>query len=85
MVIWVLWPRIDRRQWEKFDIIALVEPCTFENLDRQARATGQGQGIDGQLRHRMLLLPCFEFVVVDMEKAVVQLQKVNVAGGGQQY
>lgn len=77
-----LWPRINRRQGKKLEVVALVEPRTFEGFDGEAGAPGQCQGINGQLHHGMLLFSRLWFVIQEREEAGAELQEVDVAGDG---
>ena len=77
-----LWPRIDAGQGIELEVVALVEPRTLEGFDRQTGAPGQGEGVDGELGHGVLLFSGVGFVIQDMEEAGAELQEVDVAGDG---
>jgi hypothetical protein len=70
-----LWPRINRRQGKKLEVVALVEPRTFEGFVGEADAPGQ-------LHHGILLFSRLWFVIQDREEAGAELQEVDVAGDG---
>ena len=72
--------RIDALEWEEFEVVVLVELAALEVLERQTCSAAQCQGVDGELYVRVSLLPRLRLVVEDVEKAVADLQEVDVAG-----
>ena len=71
--------RVDPREREELKVVRLVEPGTFEHLDRKPRPAGERQRIYRQLHVGVFLLSCVGLVVEDMDVAVADLQKINVA------
>ena len=60
-------------QWEKFKVVVLVKPSTFEVPERQVGSPSKRQGIDCQLNVCMLFFSCFGFVIKDVKVVVADL------------
>ncbi len=63
----------------ELEIVFLVEPRAFKDLQRQPCATSEGERIDRKLHVSVCLLPGLWLVVENMQAAVSDLQEINVA------
>ena len=71
---------VNALEWEELKIVFFIEPRAFEHLEREAGSPRERQRIDGGLHVRVLFFPRFRFVIKDVEKAVPDLEKINVSG-----
>src|SRR5271157_4719472 len=71
---------VNALEWEELEIVFFIEPRVFEHLERKTSSPRERQRIDGGLHVCMFLLAGLRFVIKDMEKAVPDLEKVDVAG-----
>ena len=74
------WP-IYTLQREEFEVVPFVEPGALEHFEWQPSSSAQGERIDGELDMGVPPFPSgFGLVVEDVEVAVSDLKKIDVAG-----
>ena len=71
---------VDALKREEFKVVFLVEPAALENPDWQADPAGKSKCIDRELNVGVFFLLRFRLVVEDVDLAIPNLQKVDVAG-----
>jgi len=71
---------VDPSEWVKFEVVFLIKPRTFEELQRQPSPSGEGEGVDGQLYVGVRFFSCIRLVVEDMQVTIPDLEEINVAG-----
>lgn len=62
----------------ELEVVVLIEPCTDEVIESQTGAPGERKRIDHQLRDGPLVVGA-RLVVEDMDRAVANLQDIDVA------
>ena len=75
------WP-VYALQREEFEVIVFVEPGALEHFEWQSSSSAQGECIDGELDVSVPFPSGFGLVVEDVEVAVADLKKIDVAGDG---
>jgi hypothetical protein len=67
---------VDTLERVKLEVVLLIEPAAFEELQREAGPATESERIDRQLHMGMSLFPCIR--VEDMDVSVANLQEVDV-------
>ena len=65
--------------WKEFEVIVFVKPRTLKVIKAQAGKARQGQGVKHELLERAFAF-CIGLIVQDMDHAVSDLQKIDMAG-----
>jgi len=75
------WP-IYTLQREEFEVVPFVEPGALEHFEWQSSSSAQGECIDGELDVGVPFPSGFGLVIEDVEVAVADLKKIDVASDG---
>jgi len=73
--------RRKKRAGEELTIFVLIEPSTFDVEELDAGEAGKRERVHGELRDR-LVRACVRFVVEDVDCAIPDLDKIDVASDG---
>jgi hypothetical protein len=71
---------VDAFEMKKLEVILLVEPRTFEILERQIRPARESQCVNHELNVCVPLLAGLRLLIKDMQIPVSELQKIYVSG-----